>query len=236
MRQSNMGRHEEQNRRHGTGNIVMWLAGALFCLVVLTTYLSAGLFARYVTRDDGGDSARVITFGKLSVAENNVVGATGQEYIYIPGVNLTKRVTVSFGGSEADTFVFISLEAKGWESTDGRSFTLKDGEGNVLLAWSVDEDWTPLMQKEIREGDKVVGTQYVYYMLLDSNVPLAEQQVIKDDTIKVSISSIPVYDALQGTTLHLNVVAYAVQANGFYTAENDTELKAATAAWNSANK
>ena len=235
MKQSNMGRHEEKNRRHGTGNIVMWLAGALFCLVVLTTYLSAGLFARYVTRDDGGDSARVITFGKLSVAENNVVGATGQEYIYIPGVNLTKRVTVSFGGSEADTFVFISLEAKGWERV-GENFVLKDSEGKDLLSWSVDEDWKALMQKEIREGDKVVGTQYVYYMLLDSNKTLVEQQVIKDDTIKVSRSSIPVYDALQGTTLHLNVVAYAVQANGFYTAENDTELKAATAAWNSANK
>ena len=235
MRQSNMGRHEEQNRRRGTGNIVMWLAGALFCLVVLTTYLSAGLFARYVTRDDGGDEARVITFGKLEVAENDVVGATGQEYIFIPGVNLTKKVTVSFGGSEADTFVFISLEAKGWESTDGRSFTLKDGEGKDLLSWSVVDNWTPLMQEEIREGGKVTGTRYVYYVLLDSNVPLAAQQVIKDDTITVSVSSIPVYEALQGTTLHLNVTATAVQANGFYTAENDTELKAATAAWNSAN-
>ena len=235
MRQSNMGRHEEQNRRHGTGNIVMWLAGALFCLVVLTTYLSAGLFARYVTRDDGGDSARVITFGKLTVAENNVVGATGQEYIYIPGVNLTKRVTVSFGGSEADTFVFITLETKGWER-DGENFVLKDKNGATLLSWSVDVDWKILTQEEIREGDKVTGVRYVYYMPLDSNTPLAEQQVIKDDTITVAKSSIPVYEALQGTTLHLNVTATVVQANGFYTAENDTELKAAAAAWESANK
>lgn len=234
MRQSNMGRHEEQNRRRGTGNIVMWLAGALFCLVVLTTYLSAGLFARYVTRDDGGDDARVITFGKLEVAENDVVGATGQEYIFIPGVNLTKKVTVSFGGSEADTFVFISLEAKGWER-DGGKFVLKDTEGNELLSWSVVDNWTPLMQEEIREGGKVTGTRYVYYVLLDSNKTLKDQQVIKDDTITVAVSSIPVYEALQGTTLHLNVTATAVQANGFYTAENDTELKAATAAWNSAN-
>ena len=235
MRQSNMGRHEEQNRRHGTGNIVMWLAGALFCLVVLTTYLSAGLFARYVTRGDGGDSARVITFGKLEVAENDVVGATGQEYIYIPGVNLTKRVTVSFGGSEADTFVFITLEAKGWERDGDGNFVLKDGEGKVLLSWSVAEGWKILTQEEIREGDKVTGTRYVYYMPLDSNKPLAEKQVIKDDTITVAVSSIPVYEALQGTTLHLNVTATVVQANGFYTAENNTEGKAAAAAWESAN-
>lgn len=231
-----MRRKEHQKRRASGGNKAIWLAIVLFWLVVLTTYLSAGLFAKYVTRDDGGDEARVITFGKLEVAENDVVGATGQEYIFIPGVNLTKKVTVSFGGSEADTFVFISLEAKGWESADGRNFVLKDKEGKVLLSWSVVDKWTPLMQEEIREGGKVTGTRYVYYMLLDSNETLAAQHVLTGDKITVSQATRATYEALSGMKLDLNITATAVQANGFYTAENDTELKAATAAWNSVNK
>ena len=237
MRQSNMGRHEEQNRRRGTGNIVMWLAGALFCLVVLTTYLSAGLFARYVTRDDGGDDARVITFGKLTVKENDVAGSPGQEYVFIPGVDLTKKVTVSFDGSEADTFVFISLDTTGWEVNGQREFTLKDKDDKVLLTWSVDTAWNYLTAKEIRDGGgKLIGMQHVYYIRLDANNKLTEQHVLTGDKITVSQATRATYEALSGMKLDLNITATAVQANGFYTAENDTEPKVAAAAWNSVNK
>ena len=62
MKRNDMDRHKGQKRRCGAGNMALWLAAVLFCLVVLTTYLSAGLFARYVTRDEGGDDARVAKF------------------------------------------------------------------------------------------------------------------------------------------------------------------------------
>ena len=43
-------------------NIPMLLAIVLFYLTVLSTHLTGGLFARYVTKADGTDSARVAKF------------------------------------------------------------------------------------------------------------------------------------------------------------------------------
>lgn len=44
------------------GCILMRIAAVLFCLVVVSTYLMAGLFARYTTNGSSGDSARVAGF------------------------------------------------------------------------------------------------------------------------------------------------------------------------------
>lgn len=44
------------------GERLMFLAGVLFCLVLITTSMMGGLFARYTTTGTGSDSARVAGF------------------------------------------------------------------------------------------------------------------------------------------------------------------------------
>ncbi len=222
------GKYEQH--REPVLNAAMCLAVVLFWLVIITTYMSSGLFAKYSTMDSGGDSARVIQFGELTVTETLDTGvtATGGDLIFVPGTTMKKELTVDFKGSEADTVVFVALEAKGWSftpsnATDPASFALKQ-EGNTLMSWKVENGWNYLASDDER---------HVFYIFLDSNTPLENKPVIKDGKVTVNVATYDAYDALAGVDLNLDITAYAVQANGFYAPDRDTAEKVATAAWNS---
>lgn len=207
-------------------NFAMGTALILFWLVVITTYLSAGLFAKYTTRGSGADDARVAQFGQLILAENGVNGSIGQEFLFIPGTELDKDVTVSFGGSESDTFVFVELDTTGWERDGDYDYYL-GAATNPLLSWSVDPSWSYLTSDEEKN-------QHIYYKVLDSNEKLEAEQVITDGKIQVAVATKATYEDLQGTQLRLYVTAHVVQANGFYISD---DMKAnALAGWNSLNK
>ena len=219
-----------EKHREPVLNAAMCLAVVLFCLVIITTYMSSGLFAKYSTMGMGGDSARVIQFGELTVTETLDIGVTptGGNLIFVPGTTMKKEITVDFEGSEADTVVFVELEAKGWNFTapnapDPASFALKQGE-NTLMSWEVESGWNYLASD---------GERHVFYIFLDSNTPLKNKPVIKDGKITVNVATYDAYDALAGVDLNLDVTAYAVQANGFYAPDRDTAVDVATAAWNS---
>lgn len=219
-----------EKHRESVSNAAMCLAVVLFWLVIITTYMSSGLFAKYSTMGMGGDSARVIQFGELTVTEtlDTVVTPTGGDLIFVPGTTMKKDITVDFEGSEADTVVFVALEAKGWSftapnATDPASFALKQGE-NTLMSWKMENGWNYLASKDER---------HVFYIFLDSNTPLKNKHVIKDGRITVNVATYDAYDALAGADLNLDITAYAVQANGFYAPDRDTAVEVATAAWNS---
>lgn len=230
-----MAKGKYQTKKAPMYNFAMRAAVVLFLLVIITTYLSAGLFAKYSTKDDGGDRARVIQFNQLVVAENGVDGSTGSEFIFMPGVNLDKNITVSFGGSEAATFVLVALDVRSWQTNDHYNFVLEQGDQTVM-SWSVNPTWKYIAEQAVQfqgPGDTVQnGMRYVYYVQLDPNEPMSAQQVITDGTIIVSDEAVRAdYAALAGVSLNLNVTAYAVQANGFY---NDTDMdKNAIEAWTS---
>ena len=220
------GKYEQH--REPVLNAAMCLAVVLFWLVIITTYMSSGLFAKYSTMGSGGDSARVIQFGELTVTETLDTGdtTTGGDLIFVPGTSLKKELTVDFEGSEADTVVFVELEAKGWSftnATDPASFELNQSE-NTLMSWEVESGWNYLASD---------GERHVFYIFLDSNTPLENKPVIKDGKVTVNVATYDAYDALAGVDLNLDVTAYAVQANGFYAPDRDTAEKVATAAWNS---
>lgn len=222
------GKYEQH--REPVVNVAMCLAIVLFWLVIITTYMSSGLFAKYSTMGKGGDSARVIQFGDLTVTETLDTGvtATGGKLIFVPGTTMKKELTVDFEGSEADTVVFVALEAKGWNftapnATDPASFALKQGE-NTLMSWKMENDWNYLASD---------GERHVFYIFLDSNTLLENKPVIKDGQITVNVATYDAYDALAGADLNLDITAYAVQANGFYAPDRDTAEEVATAAWNS---
>lgn len=220
-----MSRGKYQTPKAPAMNFAILMAFVLFWLVMVTTYLSVGLYAKYSTGGKGKDDARVISFKQLVVAENGVNNATGQEYIFAPGVNLAKDITVSFGGSESDTFVFVELDTTGWSQDDENdyAFSLKQG-GAAIMSWEVDGAWSYLSSAD---------NKHVYYMVLDANETLVAQKVIKDGVITVPVATQANYNALAGINLNINATAQVVQANGFYNS-NDMANNAA-AAWASLN-
>ena len=90
-------------------NIPMCLAGILLCLTLFSFRLMGGLDAKYSTSDSGSDSARVITFGDVTITEDGDFTASDTSAPILPGVDLTKNITVSFEGSDAATFVFVEI-------------------------------------------------------------------------------------------------------------------------------
>lgn len=207
-------------------NFAILMAFVLFWLVMVTTYLSVGLYAKYSTGGKGKDDARVISFNQLVVAENGEDNATGQEYIFAPGVNLAKDITVSFGGSESDTFVFVELDTPGWTQDAAKyAFALTRGDATIM-SWEVDGEWSYLSSAD---------NKHVYYMLLDANNKLDEQKVIKDGVITVPVATQANYNALAGINLNINATAQVVQANGFYNSDADDMSTNAAAAWASLN-
>lgn len=196
-------------------NIMFFLALVLFVLVALSTYMTQNLFARYVVRDSGGDSARVVKFAQLTVSEEGLDENNRREFIFAPGAHLTKEIKVSFGGSEAGTYVFLLLDTPGWTTADYRSFVLT--EIPAVMNWSVAAGWKHL---ETADG------RHVYYLSLEPNQILVDHPVIADKTIYVS-PEVPRtdYEALYDMDLDIRIdaAAYAVQANGFGSAQEAWE-------------
>lgn len=223
-------------KRKTVVNAAFRAALVLFWLVIISTYLSTGLFAKYSTGDNGSDQARTIKFDELTVTETleGKDAPNGGTVVFTPGVNLKKDISVSFGGSEADSFVFIAVDVRGWNCSNNYDFSLSD-----IMSWSVvSEDWNFLSSEAIHfdaaEDEPADGMRYVYYIPLEPNASL-EKKVIKDGEIIVyePAQTQKAYDALTGVGIDLNVTAYAVQANGFYDAEHTTEAAAAASAWSS---
>lgn len=220
-----MSKGKYQSKREPVVNVAMTAALIMFWLVIITTYMSAGLFAKYSTGDTAGDSARVIKFHELTVEENDVENSTGGKFIFIPGVPLEKDITVKFGGSEAVSVVFVTLDVIGWDANADAKGNIYDFAMNYkakgaespkeIMSWSVDEAWTYLTSETLTPK----GNRYVYYMVVNPNT-FVEQKVIKDSQIAVSDQGYRVDYA--GMTkdkvdLQLNATAYVVQANGFKT-------------------
>ena len=156
-------------------NVPMTIAIVLFYLTLVSIYLTSGLYAKYTTRSSGQDGARVIKFGEIVLTETgDFVTHTAQgqhRFIIIPGVHLDKDVKVSFGGSEADTYVFVVVETPGWSTQDHKRFVVNDGD----IYWNVNVDgekeWIHLPTTE---------DYHVYYRYVKANQKLENVPVMKE--------------------------------------------------------
>ena len=145
-------------------NIPMRMAGILFCLTLISFYLISGMYAKYQASTYSGDSARVITFGDITLKESG--GFEDGQEIFIPGVPLTKKAVVSFTGSEAATFVFVEITLKDdWTYTNG---TFSDKSSGGAVSWTVADGWTYL------PGN---GTTHVIYRELEPKTALTDAQM-----------------------------------------------------------
>lgn len=187
------------------GGIMIRVAACLFCLVLISTSMMSGLYARYTVHDSGYDSARVIKFGDIVLTETGDF-TSNNKLMIIPGVDLTKKAVVEFGGSESATYVFaVITPSSHWKTSDQRSFSVTVN-GEAVMAFSVSSDW------KFAATD---GGSYVYYMELIPNKELPATDIIADNG-KITVNEhITVSDIklLEGVFVRLE--AAAVQSGGF---------------------
>ena len=208
------GKYLTKNKKTAKVSMPMCIASLLFCLTLISVHLTSGLYAKYTTSVSGNDSARVITFGDIVLTE------TGDFYednklIIIPGVNLTKKATVNFTGSEAATYVFVQVKPSAtWQTTDNHTFSIPLHSGPALQ-WSIAEGWYLL---------KAENGTYVYYRELAPNDILDEVDIIAEDG-KIMVSDrITKSEIATMTGISIKLRATVVQSGGFADPE---------AAWNS---
>lgn len=159
------------------GSTMLFVAGILFCLVLISTAMLGGLFARYTTGSSGSDSARVVQFGDLTMTETGDFVGDERKAIVTPGVDLSKKIVVEFEASEVAAIVFVQVTAPNWDvDTDTHTkFNL-----NGKLSWTVADGW-----------EYLEGSQYVYYKALAPNTPLTADVIAEiaegsDTHIKVA--------------------------------------------------
>ena len=195
-------------------NIPMCVAAILFCLTLFSAHLTSGLYAKYITTESGSDAARVITFGDLTLSE------TGDFYeehklMIIPGVDLTKKATVDFSGSESETYAFVEVKASSeWQTTDNKTFFIVNNE-KTAMQWRIAEGWTLLTTK---------NGAYVYYRKLAPNSTLVGVDIIADNG-RIAVSELITKSEIESMTgISIKLRAAVVQSGGFENPE---------AAWNS---
>lgn len=164
--------------------------------------------------------------GELTLTEDKGQNTTGITNIkVIPGVDITKDPKVSFSGHNVDAYVFLKVEADGWNvNSDADYFSqyFLDSEG--YLEWYLAEGW---------EYYGEVERAQIYCRKVSANEKLDNVSVIKDDKITVS-SKITKEDLKDYTLPDLTFTAYAIQASG-YDAALKEEYELRNAAWAALN-
>ena len=207
------GKYLVKHRKTAKVNIPMCIASFLFCLTLISIHLTSGLYAKYISSASGDDSARVIKFGELTITE------TGDFYednklMIIPGVDLIKKATVSFSGSESATYVFVEIMPTGWSATDDVTFALLSN-GKTAMQWSIADGWVFLKSDN--------GT-YIYYRELAPNLELVTADIIAGSG-KITVSDQITKSEIKAITdVSIKLRATVVQSGGFENPE---------AAWNS---
>lgn len=203
--------------KHMSKRVKLPLRAYLLYLLVASFLMTGITFSKYITASTGGDSARVATIQELYITENEGNYDTDndgkKEWVVIPGVDLKKDAKVSFGGSEAATYVFVKITAEKWTvGEDNMTYTISDG-GKLLMSWSVADEWTCLLTAT--DGSRV----YVYKTdnnnIVAPNTALTED-IIEEGTITVTKDVTEANIAQTESTITLR--AYAVQSSGFASA------------------
>lgn len=194
---------------------IMHISLILLCAVLVSSHLIGGLYAAYVSNSEGGDGARVIYFGDISIVEDT----ENNNLMILPGVNGRKKASVVFEGSEAATYVFLRVKhSQHWEydSTNNRFIINPQNREQAPIYITMDSKWTTSWVP-VEEN----STTVIFAMQLAPNVKLdtTTGSIFADDgEIVVSpylnMTDInAIYD--KGTKITISLDAIAVQSGGF---------------------
>lgn len=136
----------------------------LMYLMLCTAAVVGVTFSKYITTSSGGDGARVIKMNELVLTESP---SAGENLMVVPGTDIEKKVSVSFGGSESACYLFTSVTAPGWTVKNTHVFTAF----NENIYWSMNSEWKYLKN----ENDT-----YVYYMVLPPNEEIQDKAIIEE--------------------------------------------------------
>ena len=191
-------------RRSAGINIPMFAAAVLFCLTLISLHLTGGLYAKYTSAATGSDSARVISFGELTLTESGTFQNDGT-LMMIPGVDLTKSAVVDFEGSESAVYVFAQIAlSDDWTTADRRTFSITSGT-KPLLSWSVDDAWTYL---------ETNGNTYIYYAAVSPNTEF-EENILSDSGMITVSNAITKNEMASLADVSIDLQASVVQSIGF---------------------
>lgn len=184
-------------------NIPLRLAGILFCLTLVSTYMTSGFYARYISRSTGDDYTNIVDFGNLTLTESGTFQSDGT-MIIIPGVDLTKNAVIKFEGSETSTFVFAEIETSPDWALTNNSFSMKQ-DSKTFMNWDISEEWTYLCSN---------NNTHVYYQELSPNTDLESNLVANDGLFEVS-NQITSSDLASINNTYIKFRASVIQSNGF---------------------
>lgn len=186
------------------------VALVMLCAVLVLSRFMGGFYAAYTTKNDSGDSARVIKFGDITLTET-LGDAIGGKLIVTPGVDIKKSAEITFGGSESATYVFVEIALVGdWTFDGSKTFSIKR-DSMALMSWTVG-DWS-----------YVDGTgaddKYAFYKLLEPNAVLNKVEVIKEERITVheTVTKGELKDLCNA--VEISITATVVQSIGFVDAK-----------------
>ena len=81
-------------------NIPMCLAAVLLCLTMFSLHFTGGLYAKYIVRDSGEDSARVAAFDVKVIGDSDdlvvELDNSGSDNVYEITVNNLSEVAVAY--------------------------------------------------------------------------------------------------------------------------------------------
>ena len=158
-------------------NIPIYTATVLLCLTLISTYLTAGIYARYAATGQSFDFAKTISFGALDIIETG--DFTENNMLLIPGVNINKKATVNFEGSNSAAYVFLEisvLPSGRWNIYDNQIFTLKLADKEILN-WKIRDKWMYLT--EINDG------RYIFYQQVEANT-FFNEDIIEQNIVTIN--------------------------------------------------
>ena len=130
------------------------IAAVLFCLVLVTAHFTAGMYARYVTRAKGSDSAQTARFSVMAT-QNKAEIVAGEDGYQITvkndsTVSVSYEAVIQFDNSaDADRFesvpAFTGTLEPGQETTSNPFvLVLKDADGTGTAHFTVTVTFTQI--------------------------------------------------------------------------------------------
>ncbi len=193
---------------------VMRLLSLLLVMTLISTCAISGTFAKYVTRAEGEDQARVAKWGVLVTVEGNAFAdkyaATdeayledGGEYSVISSVEGEQVVAPGTSAKEADLALVATV--KGTPEVAARYTIEGKGVKDVVLPVGTYTDYTKLVATTDAEGKTTYGYTDTFTLAKDY-APIKWNLVIegKGKTFNVATE---LYDALEATAPNLLAAA-----------------------------